>query len=83
MNSPVSVTMPGVPVMPSLRPSSYCAATGDTRLQDALDLLKAGNVDEAEKRLRTVADQAQTRIREESKQAATAWRNLGAIAVKG
>lgn len=56
------------------------AATGDTRLQDALDLLKAGNVEEAEKRLRTVADQAQTRIREESKQAAIAWRNLGAIA---
>jgi tetratricopeptide (TPR) repeat protein len=63
------------------------AAAGDTRLQQALDLLKARNVEDASKLLRTVADekaaaiaQAQARIREDSKQAATAWRNLGAIA---
>jgi tetratricopeptide (TPR) repeat protein len=63
------------------------AAEGDTRLQQALDLLKAGNIEDASKLLRTVADektaavaQAQARIREDSKQAATAWRNLGAIA---
>jgi Domain of unknown function (DUF4062) len=63
------------------------AAAGDTRLQQALDLLKANNIEDASKLLRTVADekaaniaQAQTRIREDSKQAAAAWRNLGAIA---
>jgi tetratricopeptide (TPR) repeat protein len=63
------------------------AAAGDTRLQQALDLLKAGNIEDASKLLRTVADekvaaiaQAQAGIREDSKQAATAWRNLGAIA---
>jgi tetratricopeptide (TPR) repeat protein len=63
------------------------AAAGDTRLQQALDLLKAGNIEDASKLLRAVADekaaamaQAQARIREDSEQAATAWRNLGAIA---
>ena len=63
------------------------AAAGDTQLQQALDLLKAGNIEDASKLLRAVADekaaaiaQAQARVREDSKQAATAWRNLGAIA---
>ena len=63
------------------------AAGGDARLQQALKLLKAGNTEDASKLLLTVADekaatiaQAQARIREDSKQAATAWRNLGAIA---
>jgi tetratricopeptide (TPR) repeat protein len=63
------------------------AAAGDTRLQHALDLLETGNIEDASKLLRTVADenaatiaQAQARIREDSGQAATAWRNLGAIA---
>jgi tetratricopeptide (TPR) repeat protein len=56
------------------------ANAGDMRLQQALDLLKAGNVENASMLLRMVADEAQARIREDSKQAAAAWRNLGAIA---
>jgi tetratricopeptide (TPR) repeat protein len=56
------------------------AAAGDRQLQHALDLLKAGDIDDASKQLRTVADEAHARIQEDSKRAATAWRNLGAIA---
>jgi tetratricopeptide (TPR) repeat protein len=56
------------------------AAAGDKQLQQALDLLKAGNIEDATKVLRMVADEAQARIREDSTQAAAAWRNLGAIA---
>jgi tetratricopeptide (TPR) repeat protein len=56
------------------------AAAGDTRLQQALDRLKAGNIEDATKLLRTIADEAQARIQEDSKQAAAALRNLGAIA---
>jgi tetratricopeptide (TPR) repeat protein len=56
------------------------AAAGDTRLQQALDLLKAGKVEEASGLLRAFAADKDARIREDSKQAAAAWRNLGAIA---
>ena len=56
------------------------AATGDTRLRQALDLLQAGKVAEASGLLRAFADDKTARIREDSQQAATAWRNLGAIA---
>jgi tetratricopeptide (TPR) repeat protein len=56
------------------------AATGDMRLQQALDLLKAGKVEAASGLLRAFAADKDARIREDSKQAATAWRNLGAIA---
>jgi tetratricopeptide (TPR) repeat protein len=50
------------------------------RLQQALDLLKAGKVEAASGLLRAFAADKDARIREDSKQAATAWRNLGAIA---
>ena len=56
------------------------AAEGDTRLQQALDLLKAGKVDEATPLLQAFAEDKSARIKQDSKEAATAWRNLGAIA---
>src|SRR6516162_2401314 len=51
------------------------AAAGDTRLARALDLLKQGKVAEAEPLFRTIAEE-----REAGREAAEAWRNLGAIA---
>jgi len=46
----------------------------------ALDLLKVGKVEEASSLLQAFADDKSARIKQDSKQAATAWRNLGAIA---
>jgi hypothetical protein len=56
------------------------AAAGDARLQQALDLLKAGKVEDASRLLQTFADDKTARIKQDSKEAAIAWRNLGAIA---
>jgi tetratricopeptide (TPR) repeat protein len=63
------------------------AATGDARLQQALDLLKAGKVEDASRLLRVIADdktaqitQDQARLKADSRDAAVAYRNLGAIA---
>jgi tetratricopeptide (TPR) repeat protein len=56
------------------------AAEGDARLQQALDLLKAGKVEEASQLLQAFADDKSARIKQDSKEAAIAWRNLGAIA---
>ena len=56
------------------------AATGDSRLQRALEFLKAGNVNEAEPLFRAVADEKGARIDQDKKEAAAAYRNLGAIA---
>jgi tetratricopeptide (TPR) repeat protein len=56
------------------------AAAGDDRLQQALDLLKAGKVEDASRLLQAFADDKSARIKQDSKEAATAWRNLGAIA---
>jgi tetratricopeptide (TPR) repeat protein len=66
------------------------AAQGDERLQKALDLLKANKPQDAEPLFRTVAEEKAARVRtdrarleKESKAAAAAYRNLGAIAGLG
>jgi len=56
------------------------AAEGDERLKKALDLLKANKVAEAEVLFHAVAADKAARIQRDSKDAAAAWRNLGAIA---
>ena len=56
------------------------AAAGDTRLQQALALLAAGDTTEATRLLQTVADEKTARIKTDSADAARAYRNLGAIA---
>jgi tetratricopeptide (TPR) repeat protein len=56
------------------------ASAGDARLQRALEFLKAGNAKEAEPLFRAVAEEKAARIKVDSKDAATAFRNLGAIA---
>jgi tetratricopeptide (TPR) repeat protein len=52
-------------------------------LQQALDLLKANKIAEAEAKFRAVADEKATRISRDKKDAAAAYRNLGAIAGLG
>jgi tetratricopeptide (TPR) repeat protein len=66
------------------------AAQGDERLQKALDLLKANKPQDAEPLFRTVAEEKAARVRtdrarleKDSKAAAAAYRNLGAIAGLG
>jgi tetratricopeptide (TPR) repeat protein len=56
------------------------AAAGDARLQRALDLLKANQIAEAEALFQAVADDKASRIMQDKKDAAAAFRNLGAIA---
>jgi tetratricopeptide (TPR) repeat protein len=56
------------------------AAEGDERLAKAFDLLKANKVSEAEALFRAVAADKAARIKRDSKDAAAAYRNLGAIA---
>ena len=66
------------------------AAQGDERLQKALDLLKANKPQDAEPLFRAVAEEKAARVRadrarleKDSKAAAAAYRNLGAIAGLG
>jgi tetratricopeptide (TPR) repeat protein len=66
------------------------AAQGDERFQKALDLLKANKPQAAEPLFRTVAEEKAARVRtdkarleKDSKAAAAAYRNLGAIAGLG
>ena len=59
------------------------AAAGDERLQKALALLKANKVAEAATLFRAVAADKAARIKRDSKDAAAAYRNLGAIAGLG
>ncbi len=59
------------------------ASAGDVRLQQALDLLKGNKIVEAEALFRTVAEEKAARIKRDSKDAAAAFRNLGAIAGLG
>ena len=54
-------------------------AAGDARYAKALELLKAGKPAEAEPLLLAVAEEKETRAARESKQAAAAYENLGAI----
>jgi tetratricopeptide (TPR) repeat protein len=56
------------------------ASEGDPRLQQAFSLLAAGNVAQATPLLQAVAEEKTARIRQDSEEAATAYRNLGAIA---
>ncbi|PPQ37426.1 hypothetical protein CCS01_03515 [Rhodopila globiformis] len=53
---------------------------GDTRLARALDLLAQDRIAEAEALLQSVADEKAARIREDTRDAIAAYRNLGAIA---
>jgi tetratricopeptide (TPR) repeat protein len=55
----------------------------DRRYAQALELLKAGKPAEAEPLLREVAEEKAARIKNDSKDAAAAFRNLGAIAGLG
>ena len=55
------------------------AAEGDTRLQRALELLKANNSAQAEPLLRSVAEDKERAAASAGREAATAYRNLGAI----
>src|SRR5271157_4085401 len=59
------------------------ASAGDKQLQRALGLLQAGDVAQAAQLLQAVADEKTARIQQDSKDAATAYRNLGAIAGLG
>ena len=54
-------------------------AAGDARYAQALELLKAGKPAEAEPLLKAIAKEKETRIAHDSKQAAAAYENLGAI----
>jgi len=56
------------------------AAGGDTRLQQALDLLKENKIADATPLLKAVAEDKTARIGKDRKEAAIAYRNLGAIA---
>jgi tetratricopeptide (TPR) repeat protein len=56
------------------------AAAGDARLARALDLLKEGKVAEAEPLFRAVAEEREQASKAAGREAAEAWRNLGAIA---
>jgi tetratricopeptide (TPR) repeat protein len=56
------------------------AVAGDTRLARALDLLKQGKVAEAEPLFRAVAEEREQTSKAAGREAAEAWRNLGAIA---
>jgi tetratricopeptide (TPR) repeat protein len=56
------------------------AAAGDGRLQRALDLLKVNQIAEAEALFQAVAEDKASRIAQDKKDAAAAFRNLGAIA---
>jgi tetratricopeptide (TPR) repeat protein len=58
-------------------------AEGDARLRDALDLLKVSKVAEATRLLRDVAEDKAARIAIDRKEAAAAYRHLGAIAGLG
>ena len=55
------------------------AAAGDARLQQALDLLKMNRVADAEILFRAVAADKAAHIRQDTRDAAVAYRNLGAI----
>ena len=59
------------------------AAEGDERLAKALDLLKANKVGEAAELFHAVAADKEARIKRDSREAAAAYRNLGAIAGLG
>lgn len=58
-------------------------AARDTRYASALQSLKDGKVEQAEKLLRLVAEETAERARSEGKRAADAYRQLGAIAGLG
>src|ERR1035441_4131517 len=56
------------------------AAEGDERLQQALTLLKENKIADATQLLSAFADDKTARIAKDRKEAAIAYRNLGAIA---
>jgi tetratricopeptide (TPR) repeat protein len=56
------------------------AAAGDPKLARALDLLQQGNIAEAEALFRAVAEEREEASKSAGREAAEAWRNLGAIA---
>ena len=56
------------------------AEAGDNRLEKALGLLKENNIAEASTLLEAFANDKETKIAKDRKEAAAAYRNLGAIA---
>jgi tetratricopeptide (TPR) repeat protein len=77
---PAPGTGAGKAVAAAVDAGAQGASAGDARLQRALEFLKAGNAKEAEPLFRAVAEEKAARITADSKDAATAFRNLGAIA---
>ena len=73
---------PGAGLTAAITAIANGAAT-DARYAKALELLKAGRPAEAEPLLKAVADEMATRAKSDAKQAAEAYRNLGAIAGLG
>ena len=57
------------------------AAEGDTRLQQALELLKANKTTEAEPLLQAFAKDKTVRIEQDRKEAAIAYRNLASASI--
>jgi tetratricopeptide (TPR) repeat protein len=70
---------PGAGLTAAITAIANGAAT-DARYAKALELLKAGRPAEAEPLLKAIADEMATRAKSDAKQAAEAYRNLGAIA---
>jgi len=66
-------------VSDALTAAAEGAAEGDTRLQRALELLKANNSAQAEPLLRSVAEDKERAAASAGKEVAMAYRNLGAI----
>jgi tetratricopeptide (TPR) repeat protein len=61
----------------------FAAAAEDRRLAEALDCMEHGDIAAAEALFRTVAEEKATRIQRDRRDAAAAYRNLGAIAGMG
>ncbi len=79
-----STSKPGpgadAPVSQAVTAIAQGASEGDARLQQALDLLKQNKVEDATRLLQAYAADKTARIAADSKAAAAAYRNLGAIA---
>ena len=71
---------PQQPVAEAVADIARGSEQGDARLQRALALLKENKPEEAVPLLQAVAEDVSARIRRDRKEAATAYRNLGAIA---
>jgi tetratricopeptide (TPR) repeat protein len=67
-------------VVEAVNAAANGAAKGDARLARAMELLQAGQIEAAEKLFRSVAEEKERAASAIGKEAAAAYRNLGAIA---